>query len=415
VALVVLGAAGFTAFAWRSGIDPIGTPASASFDPALVAEGARLAAIGNCMQCHTAADGKPFAGGYPLKTPFGTIYGTNITPDPETGIGRWSEAAFQRAMAEGVDRAGSHLYPGFPYDHFTKVTERDNRALYAFLMTREPVRAEAPPNQLPWPLTFRPLLAGWKLLFLETGEFRPDPAKAEDWNRGAYLVEGLSHCGACHTPRNALGAEERDKALSGGGSEGWHAPALNEASTAPIPWTEDSLFAYLRTGVSEDHAVASGPMAPVVRNLSRVPDADVRAIATYVADRMGAREAPADTPAPAAEAPRQPEGRAATIYQGACATCHDANGPLQFASRVGLDRATSLAQPDPRNAIQVILHGVETPDAKAAPLMPGFANALTDAQIADLAAYLRTRFTGQPVWDDLEAEVGRARSGDTSE
>jgi mono/diheme cytochrome c family protein len=224
---------------------------------------------------------------YPLKTPFGTVYGTNITPDPETGIGSWSEEAFARAMGEGVDREGHHLYPGFPYDHFTRVTADDNRALYAYLMTREPVRAEAPVNDLPWPLQFRPLLAGWKLLFLDKGEFQPDPARSPKWNRGAYLAEGVAHCGACHTPRNALGARETSAKFTGGESEGWHAPALNEASTAPVPWDQQSLYAYLRTGVSENHALAAGPMAPVIRNLHSVPDDDIRALVTYIADGMG--------------------------------------------------------------------------------------------------------------------------------
>ena len=257
--LAVAGAAGFTALAWRSELDPVSPPGRSAFPPEKIAQGARLAALGYCAQCHTAPGGKPFAGGYPLKTPFGTIYGTNITPDPETGIGSWSEEAFARAMGEGVDREGHHLYPGFPYDHFTRITADDNRALYAYLMTREPVRAEAPVNDLPWPLQFRPLLAGWKLLFLDKGEFQPDPARSPEWNRGAYLAEGVAHCGACHTPRNALGARETSAKFAGGESEGWHAPALNEASTAPVPWDQDSLYAYLRTGVSEDHALAAGP------------------------------------------------------------------------------------------------------------------------------------------------------------
>lgn len=402
--LAALGAGGFTALAWRSELDPVSPPDRSAFPAEKTAQGARLAALGYCAQCHTAPGGKPFAGGYPLKTPFGTIYGTNITPDPETGIGSWSEEAFARAMGEGVDREGHHLYPGFPYDHFTRITADDNRALYAFLMTREPVRAEVPANELPWPLRFRPLLAGWKLLFLDKGEFQSDPGRSPEWNRGAYLAEGVSHCGACHTPRNRLGARETDHKFAGGESEGWHAPALNAASTAPVPWDQESLFAYLRTGVSENHALAAGPMAPVIRNLSSVPDEDLRALATYVADAMGERK-------PAAPARVVPAGDgAATIYAGACATCHEQGGPLQFAAPVDLTKATSIAQPDPRNLIHVILGGVTTPDAAAAPLMPGFGHILTDQQVADLAGYLRTRFSGQPTWNDVEGQVARIRS-----
>jgi len=402
--LAAVGVGGFTALAWQSELDPIKPPERSAFPPEKIAQGARLASLGYCAQCHTAAGGKPFAGGYPLKTPFGTIYGTNITPDPETGIGTWSEEAFARAMGEGVDREGHHLYPGFPYDHFTRISPDDNRALYAYLMTREPVRAEAPANELPWPLQFRPLLAGWKLLFLDQDPFKDDPARSPDWNRGAYLAESVAHCGACHTPRNLLGARETDRKFAGGESEGWHAPALNEASTAPIPWDQDSLYAYLRKGVSEDHALAAGPMAPVIRNLSSVPDEDIRAMATYIADGMGERQ-----PAPPAGAV-PPGNGAATVYAGACANCHEPGGPLQFAAPVDLAKATSIAQPDPRNLIQVIVGGVMTPDAAAAALMPGFAHILTDKQIAELTAYLRTRFSGQPAWTDIERHVARIRS-----
>ncbi|QJQ94516.1 MULTISPECIES: cytochrome c [Halomonadaceae] len=414
---VAAGGAGVAALAWQPEIDPTPPPERTTFDPAMIAEGERLAAIGNCLHCHTAPDGRPYAGGYPLETPFGTIYGTNITPDPDTGIGNWSEAAFQRAMSEGVDRSGQHLYPGFPYDHFTLVSQRDNQALYAYLMTREPVRAETPPNELPWPLRFRPLLAGWKLLFLDDERFRPDPDRSDEWNRGAYLVEGLAHCGACHTPRNFLGARQSGRPLAGGESEGWHAPALNDASTAPVPWSEESLFAYLREGLSTNHAQAAGPMAPVVRNLSLAPDSDIQAMAHYIADRMGAAEEA--EAAPAAEQVRNasPPGqeRAATLYAGACATCHEAGGPLRFQTQISLERATSLALPDPRNAIQVILHGIDTPTLEAEPLMPGFANALSDEQVADLTAYLRARFTDLPAWDDLEDEVARARASDAEQ
>src|SRR5947209_17032374 len=177
-----------------------------SFAPDLIKRGGELAALGYCASCHTAEAGKPFAGGRPLATPFGTIYGTNITPDPETGISLWSQAAFNRAMRDGVDRAGRDLYPAFPYDHFTKLADEDLTALYAFLMTREPVNAPNPGNELAFPYNVRPLLAGWKLLYLNKDVVAPDKGKSAEWNRGAYLVEALSHCGACATPAGRLGA-----------------------------------------------------------------------------------------------------------------------------------------------------------------------------------------------------------------
>src|ERR1700759_4166171 len=267
-ALLIGGGAAAFAIAWRPAIAAIEPPAPASFDTALVKRGRALAAIGNCSDCHTVRGGEAFAGGLPVPTPFGTIYSSNITPDAETGIGRWPEAAFRRAMRDGVDRDGRHLYPTFPYDHFTNVSDEDDRALYAYLMTRPAVHAPARANELPFPLDQRFVVAGWKLLFLRREPYRPDGAQSAEWNRGAYLVEGLAHCGACHTPRNALGAERVSASFSGGDVDNWHAYAINAQSRSPLPWTTDALFHYLRQGWDPDHGVARGPMAEVTANLS---------------------------------------------------------------------------------------------------------------------------------------------------
>src|SRR5579863_1874825 len=253
IVALIGGAVAAFAVAWRPAIDPINPPAPQSFDPALVKRGRDLAAIGNCSDCHTAPGGKNLAGGFAVPTPFGAIYSSNITPDPDTGIGRWSEAAFQRAMRSGVDRAGHHLYPTFPYDHFTNVNDEDDRALYAFLMTRAAVRAPERANDLAFPFNQRFVVAGWKLLFLHPGAYKADPAKGAEWNRGAYLVEGLAHCGACHTPRNALGAERSAASFSGGGVENWQAYAINANSPAPVPWDAAALYRYLRQGFDPDH------------------------------------------------------------------------------------------------------------------------------------------------------------------
>src|SRR5450756_2339978 len=287
-ALVVAGAVAAFAVTWRPAIAAIDPPSPPSFDPALVKRGRQLAAIGNCASCHTAPGAKDFAGGLPVPTPFGTIYSSDITPDAATGIGGWPEAAFRRAMRSGLDRDGRHLYPTFPYDHFTNVSDEDDRALYAYLMTRQPVRAPARANRLPFPLDQRFVIAGWKLLFLRGGTYRPDPAKSAEWNRGAYLVEGLAHCGACHTPRNALGAERAGAAFAGGEVDHWSAYAINAQSPAPVPWTAEALYGYLRDGWHRNHGAARGPMAEVVGNLADVPDGDIRAIATYMADVSGA-------------------------------------------------------------------------------------------------------------------------------
>src|SRR3977135_2666502 len=204
VALLIGGAVAAFAIIWRPAIAAIDPPAPQSFDTALVKRGRDLAAIGNCNDCHTVRGGKDFAGGLPVPTPFGTIFSSNITPDAETGIGRWSEAAFRRAMRSGVNRDGQHLYPTFPYDHFTNVRDEDDRALYAYLMTRQPVHAPARDNQLRFPPDQRFVIAGWKLLFLRRGTFQPDKAQSAEWNRGAYLVQGLAKCRAWHNTRTAL-------------------------------------------------------------------------------------------------------------------------------------------------------------------------------------------------------------------
>jgi mono/diheme cytochrome c family protein len=243
---------------WKPQFDPVETPKSSAFNSELVAKGAELAAIGNCATCHTTPGGESYAGSRALPTPFGIIYSSNVTPDSETGIGNWSVEAFRRALRDGVDRKGRHLYPAFPYDHFTHLTDDDIHALYAFIMTREPARSTPPANKLPFPYNVRSLLAGWKLLFLQGGPRNDDMTKSALWNRGRYLVESAAHCGACHTPRNFMGAEIKSRAFGGGVSEGWDAPSLNSSSPAPEVWTADQLFTYLRTGWQAQHGGAAG-------------------------------------------------------------------------------------------------------------------------------------------------------------
>lgn len=406
IVIVVVAGGVAAALAWSPAIDPVSRPAAASFDPALVKRGGELAAIGNCATCHTAPGGRAFAGGLALPTPFGTIYSTNITPDEQTGIGKWSEEAFRRALWEGVDRAGRHLYPAFPYDHFTLVDARDVNALYAFVMTRERVAATAPANKLPFPLNFRPLLAGWKLLFLRTGRFQPDPTQSAAWNRGAYLAEGLAHCGACHTPRNALGARKRDRAFAGGEAEGWTAYALDANSPAPRPWDAAALAFYLHNGWHRDHGVARGPMSEVIENLSTVPSADVQAIATYVASLAGPEAHRGQANAQA----RQAGGPGAAIYAAACATCHDAGRPAPYGG-IDLARSTGPSGPTARNVIDVILWGLPAQDEQRRPIMPGFAGTLNDRQLADLLAYVRARFSDKPGWTDIDKDIRDARAG----
>jgi mono/diheme cytochrome c family protein len=418
--LVIAGLVAAFAIAWRPAIAAVEPSAPQSFDPALVKRGRDLASIGNCNDCHTLRGGKAFAGGLPVPTPFGTIYSSNITPDAETGIGRWSEAAFRRAMRSGVNRDGQHLYPTFPYDHFTNVTDADDQALYAYLMTRTPVRAPARANQLSFPLDQRFMIAGWKLLFLRHGTYQPDNTQSAEWNRGAYLVEGLAHCGSCHTPRNALGAERASAQFAGGDVDNWHAYAINAQSPAPVPWDADALFVYLRNGWHPDHGVARGPMAEVVSNLSQVAPSDIRAIATYMAGVFGAPtpdrkrrgdEVLAQAKSPALQA-SQADAAGAAIYAAACATCHETGRALPYGG-VNLALSTAIAGPDPRNVANIVLSGVRPVEGERSPIMPAFANSMNDSQIADLLRYLRSRFSNQPAWTGVEKTIEDARRTQT--
>jgi mono/diheme cytochrome c family protein len=401
IVVVLLVAAG-CAVMWHPAIAPIDS--RAAFPPEQVARGAELAAIGDCAVCHTVAGGQAFAGGRGVPTPFGTVFATNITPDTETGIGQWSLVAFQRAMRDGIDRSGRHLYPVLPYPHFTRASDDDIAAMYAFLMTRAPVHASAPANRLAFPLDNRVLLAGWNLLYLDPGPWKPDPAHDAPWNRGNYLVEAIGHCGACHTPHNSLGAEKGAQALAGGEAEDWYAPPLQSASPAARPWTEDALATYLRSGFDAGHGAAAGPMTAVTEALAGVPEADVRAMAVYVASLM---------PSKAAVEPLVARGggdpHAAAIFAGACGGCHGADAPMTRGGAPSLAMSSAVNAPTPMGAIQTILNGIPWREGKAAPYMPSFAAALTDAQVADLAGYLRATYSEKPAWSDVPAAVAKAR------
>lgn len=406
--ILAIAVVGFVAYAWRSSIPPIDAPAAESFDAQSVKRGAQLAALGDCATCHTAPGGETFAGGRAVLTPFGTIYSTNITPDATTGIGQWSEAAFQRAMREGVDRGGNHLYPAFPYDHFTLVSDADSAALYAFIMTRQPVLARTPENQLPFPLNMRFILAGWKLLFFHKGPYEPDLARDEQWNRGAYLANGIGHCGACHTPRNSFGAEISAQHFGGGEAEGWHAYAINADSKSFEAWNAQDLHMFLSKGWHDRHGDAHGPMAPVSQNLSSVPDADVKAIATYVASVMAKREEPTRTSATSDE-PSNDTG--AAIYAATCASCHDGTRPLPFGG-VKLTLSTAVTGESATNLINVVLDGLHPSEGEAGAIMPGFSSTLTDGQLESLVAYIRSNLGAKPPWTGVETSVREARSRD---
>jgi mono/diheme cytochrome c family protein len=362
--------------------------ADAQTAPDQVASGKYLADAGDCMSCHTAPKGKPFAGGRGLETPFGTIYTPNITPDKDTGIGAWSQAQFARAMKEGVRADGSHLYPAFPYPYYTKATDQDIDAIYSYLRALEPINSKAPPNKLEGPLGNRFFAHSWEALFFRPGAFQPNAGKSKEWNRGAYLVEGLGHCGACHTPKNTFGADKESASFKGGQLEGWVAPNLTGDSMKGLrDWGNDDVVEYLKTGRNA-FAQAGGPMGEVIANSTQLlTKEDLQAIAIYLKDLPGDASKP---PVQNISAAVMKSGEA--IYLDQCSACHKSNGegvPQMFPALAG---GGVSVQDDPTSIIHVILGGARTvpTDAKPTPSsMPAYSWKLNDAEIAAVASYVR--------------------------
>ena len=402
--LALAGAAGFALVAYQPEMAAVARPDPASFEKALVERGRVLANYGDCTACHTRPDGPPFAGNLPLKTPFGTIYTSNITPDAETGIGTWSREAFRRSMKDGVDRKGSHLYPAFPYDHFTKVKDTDIDAIYAYLMTAiAPVHETTRGNDFGFPFNVRATVAVWKALFLDKTPFRPDPSKDAEWNEGAYLVEGLGHCGACHTPRNVMGARTAP-AYGGGSAEGWYAPPLHKDNLSQQPWSKVELVVYLMDGWHANHGMSAGPMTPVVNALHKQNEIDVFAIAAYVGT-LRAGEKPVDAGAARAaalklewghpDAPPVPNevSDGAKVFEARCAQCHRSKG-----ATVPLALQTSIHAPVSDSVVEVIRNGISPPTGALGRSMPAFGQQLSGAEITALAKFLRARFSTRPPW-----------------
>ena len=398
----------------------IGSAAAQSEAPGAEQQGAALASIGNCAGCHTRADRLPFAGGVPLHTPFGTIFGSNITPDPTTGIGTWSKADFMRAMRDGIAKDGSHLYPAFPYDHFTRASDTDLELLYGFLMRREPIESKPPPNQLDFPYNQRALMAFWNALYLDR-DARLDPSPDDAVKRGAYLAQSLGHCDSCHSPRNGLGAEIKERSFDGGTVDGWYAPALNRHSPSPTGWTVEQLNQYLRFGMADGHAMAGGPMRDVVTSLAHAKQDDVNAIASFVVSMMS-EAASSKSSAHSANLERarvalasiddqsSPQlARGALVYRSACASCHDAGrGPSSNAA-LQMTLAIATYDPDPHSLLHIIREGILPIDGGARRLMPAFDASLNDDDLTALAAYLRKDAAQLPPWPDLERAVEETR------
>ncbi|SOH94330.1 Cytochrome c, mono- and diheme variants [Monaibacterium marinum] len=414
-ATAAVGVVGFGVYAYKPAMDPVAAQDRPAFGPEVVEQGRILAAAGYCSECHTTADGAPYAGNYAMETGFGTIYASNLTPAMDTGIGAYSVEAFRRAMKEGVDIDGRHLFPAFPYDHFAKMSDEDVDAIYAYIMTEVvPVEQETRENELPFPLNQRFLQAGWKLLFVDFDEYAFDDTQSEDWNRGAYLAEGVAHCGACHTPRNPVGAEIASDQYGGAQIDGWTAPALTADNASAVPWSTADFKSYLTDGVSTYHGISAGPMGPVVHaGIRELPDEDINALSVYLGERTGGNE---DDPATSTAIvstlergrpdPQYRRDAGERLYATACASCHYNTAQIEAGRPdLGINSATNLDTPE--NLIHVILDGVSGPEGIEGVVMPGFRDALSTTEITAIAAYLRDARAGQPAWPDLSETVSR--------
>ncbi|WP_338827383.1 cytochrome c [Bradyrhizobium sp. 27S5] len=372
-----------------------------------IARGKALTIAGDCASCHTTDPAKPFAGGKRIDTPFGAVFSPNLTPDRDTGIGGWSDDDFLRALRSGVSPDGTHYYPAFPYPSFTKLIRNDILAIRAYLATLTSVSNKAPPPELRWPLNYRGLMRAWNALFFTSGIIQPDQSKGTEWNRGRYLVEALAHCGACHTPKNAFGADRRDQAFGGSMVQGMFAPRLDGAERSGLKsWSAGDIAEYLESG-RNGHSHAGPLMSEVVVNsTSKMSDADVRAIAVYL------KSLPAGAPEPAVTPPSPAQmSNGERIYRGACIACHELDGSGAPRIYPPLPGNANLQSANPASTLRIILDGaqtVTTPRAPNAGSMPAYPK-LTDQEVADVATYIRNAW-GNAAPAVTADEVAKART-----
>jgi mono/diheme cytochrome c family protein len=373
-----------------------------------IERGRYLATAADCVACHTIPGSKDeVAGGRPIETPFGNIVSANITPDQATGIGSWTDAQFEKAVREGVRPDGSRLYPAMPYPSYTKMTHDDVMAIREYLNTVKAVNNKVDRSTLPFPFSVRAGMKAWDALFFDKGEYKPDLNKSTEWNRGAYLVEGPGHCGACHTPKNSLGGDKTSEFLQGGQLQGWFIPNITDDEAKGLgKWSVDDIVAYLKTGHNRITG-ATGPMAEEVEHASsKMTDSDLKAIATYLKSVPGQSK----EPKPLAENdPAMKAGHA--IYRDQCAACHMIDGKGVANLFPSLADASVLRSSDPRTAIRLVLRGartVATDHEPTGPGMPSYGHMLKDDEIAAVLTYARNAWGrgAPPVTAD---DVAKAR------
>ncbi len=382
------------------GPDPTGVPTElASADP--VTRGKYLTEAADCEACHTAKGGTPYAGGRPFVLPFGTIYTPNITPDAATGIGKWSDADFLKAVHKGIAPDGSRLYPAFPYASYTMLTDRDVLAIKAYLSTLKPANHPNKPNSFTFPFNQRWLMAFWSAFFNSDTRFRPIPEQSPQWNRGAYLVEAATHCGECHTPRNLMQAMNTRRKFAGGQAEGWNAYNITPDRVSGIgTWSAGDIATYLSKGHALGRGTASGPMREAVElSLSKMTPGDIAAMVTYLRSVPAIRSSqlpemagPAQ-PAPKSGPTDNPMGK--RLFEGNCASCHAWNGNGALVQEAQLTSNRAVNDITATNVAQMILNGAGT-STSGRPYMPSFASAYTDREIASVANYVTARFGSKP-------------------
>ncbi len=380
-----------------------------------ISRGHYLTIVGDCAGCHTLpGSGHDLAGGRILETPFGNLQSANITPDRDTGIGAWTDEEFVDALTKGIGRDAKHLFPAMPYTYYTKVTRDDALAIRAYLNTVPAVHNEVNPNRLPFPLNLRANLLVWDYLFFKPGEFQPNTVKSAQWNRGAYLTEGLGHCGLCHTPKNFLGGDDTSPKMQGYALQGWFAPNLTNARRRGVgSWSIQDIATYLKTGHTNT-AAATGLMTEAIDlSTSKMSDADLRAIATYLKDQP---DDPANTQQrgspPIADPGNSVMKAGRQIYADECAACHNQNGKGTPGLSPALAGAAIVQQADPVSLLHVVLRGALSAATTKAPTgagMPAFAWVLNDDQIAAVVTYIRNSW-GNTAPTIGAADVGKTRS-----
>jgi mono/diheme cytochrome c family protein len=381
------------------GPSPVGLPAELRVAN-IVGRGAYLAKAADCEVCHTAEDGPPYAGGRAFKTQFGTLYSPNITADSETGIGDWSDADFIRAVHKGVAKDGSHLYPAFPYESYTLIADDDVRAIKAYLFSLPAVHARAPANTLVFPFNQRWLMVFWSAFYNPDHRFPPHEDRSPEWNRGAYMVEGMAHCGDCHTPRNLAQAPDNRQKFGGAVAQGWRAYNITADQASGIgAWTDDELATYLSTGHTVGRGSAGGPMAEAVDvSLSALSPADIHAIVVYLRSvpAISSPDLPAPKPTPASDMPKTMMASftpcAKQVFEGACASCHSWSGVSLLADEATLTGNRSVNDSSAINVAQIVLSGERRQTPHGVVMMPAFGPTYSDAEIAAVANYVVARF-----------------------